>query len=240
MEHSNAMDKKVNKLCMSEHFWVTGTLGGISLFCTLFGCMTGKYGFLAVGVAMLIGAVITFKLGLGISTALVTPVEQSQEYVHVTKGAHYALEQELEKRLRNKAKLEDEQRETTKYFFIGVLLFLGGCALIKWKFEYLKMNLQVVFDGYTSLSYVAILLGVALVVVGVRVLWYWFVNSNFGIAVNLSDFLTLDTYPMKIRKENILIGAISHRIENDRKKARMERKAEEGLIVGLDNNGNII
>lgn len=233
-------DKKVNKLCMSEHFWVTGTLAGIGLFLAFYGPFSAKYGLLAIAILFLAGAVIAFRRGFGLYTSMVTPIEQSPEYIHYTRGVHYALEQELEKRVKNKIRLEDEQRETTKFFFIGIVLAASGIWLVRWKISYLSLSLAVVFDGITKLSYVFILIGVACIVAGIRIFWYWFVNSNFNVALKLSDFLTLDTYPMKIRKEIILIGAIGQRLENDKKKERMERKREEGPIIGLDKERNII
>ena len=51
-------------------------------------------------------------------------------------------------------------------------------------------------------------------------------NSTIPLAMKIADTLTIDTYPMKIRKENILIGVISQRIEKDRKKERMELRQE--------------
>ena len=219
-------EKNNIRYCMEKNFWVTGTLAGIGTFCALYGGFTGRYGFLAFGIICLVVAYVCFRHGFGIVTTQVTPIEESADYVRFSEGVHYVLSLELDKRLRNVEKLRREQQETTKYFVIGLACFALGWFLISANFFYLKGELGIIFDGYVSLSYVAILLGVALIVVGVRTFWYWFMNSSIPLAMKIADALTIDTYPMKIRKENILIGVISQRIERDRKKERMELRQE--------------
>ena len=58
-------------------------------------------------------------------------------------------------------------------------------------------------------------------------IWVTFINADNKVSFYLADKYTLDTYPIKISQENILIGVISKRLAQE--KAEEQRKREERL-----------
>ena len=66
-----------------------------------------------------------------------------------------------------------------------------------------------------------------MVIAAFRMIWIAFINIDNKFTFYLADKYTLDTYPVKIFKENILIGVISKRLEQE--KAEEQRKREERL-----------
>lgn len=222
IDRGHVKGEKYRKLSVSDHFWITGTLIGIGLFAFIHAIMFQLWAWCAVGAFLWVIAFILTCNGFGFYSVKVTPIEETKEYVALSKGANYALKMEMEKKYKILQKLQKEQGEAMKFYVYGLVLICIGIFPIIWNFKYLRMDIVQIFQGWTSLGYLFILIGIAMIVAGVRMLWFAFVNSELTMSLRISDWLSLDTIPMKIWRENILLGVISERIEEEKRAGRYQ------------------
>ncbi|MCR5458854.1 MAG: hypothetical protein K6F51_03045 [Acetatifactor sp.] len=157
----------------------------------------------------------------------VKPFEESQEYIHYLRGKDYAMKEELVRKQRYVERLKLNQKDTVRWAIWGGLCGLIGAVLFGIAIPDVKLTNKAVAKAWFSLTYPCLLLGATMVIAGFRMIWITFINADNKLAFYLADKYTLDTYPMKIFKENILIGVISKRLEQE--KAEEQRKREERL-----------
>ena len=207
---------KPTKLCMPKHFWLTGTAVGFSFFSLIFALFFRSLTWLAPCGVFGVLASVFIMLGYGITTVKIVPLEETKDYVKAMYGKNYAMGIEIERRRKNIMHLEREQEKTVKFFVIGALATCAGIALVAWRFPFLKLELFAIFYGYVYLAYVTIIIGIVLIVVGVRAFWYALVNSNFAMGRFLSTTFSIDTIPDLIEKEYVFIGILSKRMDRER------------------------
>lgn len=207
---------KPTKLCMPDHFWLTGTSVGFSFFSLVFAIFFRSLTWLVPCAVFGVLAGVFVMLGYGITTIKVVPLEESKDYAKVAYGKNYAMGMEIERRRKNIMHMEKEQDKTVKFFVIGVLLVCLGVALVGWRFPFLKLELFSIFYGYVYMAYLTIVVGIVLIVAGVRMFWYALVNSNFPLGRWLATTFSIDTIPDRIEKEYVFIGILSKRMDKER------------------------
>ena len=153
--------------------------------------------------------------------------EESPEYVHYLRGKDYAMKEELIRKQRYVERLKMNQKATVKWAVWGALCGFVGAVLFGIAIPDVKLTNVAVAKAWFSLTYPCLALGAAMVIAGFRMIWVTFINADNKVSFYLADKYTLDTYPIKISQENILIGVISKRLAQE--KAEEQRKREERL-----------
>ena len=132
--------------------------------------------------------------------------EETKEYIELSKMTHYALQDELDQKKRLLEVLRKRQGSLGKWSVLGILLlFAGIVTLIEYK------NLWVLQNHFS-------LLGFFLILGGLEMLWHGFIHSDSKLALWFADRYTLETYAVRIKKTEILIGVLDHRIQEERRK----------------------
>lgn len=158
------------------------------------------------GVLCFIVSGIFLARGFGIYPLIVRPFEETKEYVELSKMTHYALQDELDQKKRLLEVLRKRQGSLGKWSVLGILLlFAGIVTLIEYK------NLWVLQNHFS-------LLGFFLILGGLEMLWHGFIHSDSKLALWFADRYTLETYAVRIKKTEILIGVLDHRIQEERRK----------------------
>lgn len=157
----------------------------------------------------------------------VKPFEESPEYIHYLRGKDYAMKEELVRKQRYVERLKLNQKDTVRWAIWGGLCGLIGAVLFGIAIPDVKLTNVAVAKAWFSLTYPCLALGAAMVIAGFRMIWVTFINADNKVSFYLADKYTLDTYPIKISQENILIGVISKRLAQE--KAEEQRKREERL-----------
>ena len=214
--------ERYSRLIMDKQFWMFGTAVGIGLFCLIYAMNSKNWIWFAPCVFSWIVAAALFYKGYGFRRVLTTPFEETKDYITLAHGVHYALELELNKRMTIIRRLEEERRAMMKYYAWGAVFIGLGIYCVANKFEYLKLELLKAINGTLVLSYLMILAGVCLIVIGVRMIWKAFINSNLTISLRISDWFTIETITIKLWRENKLVELVTDRIEKERKASQKE------------------
>ena len=173
-------------------------------------------------------AFLLYWKGERIHPVEIKPFEESAEYVHYLKGKDYALKEELVRKQRYVERLKENQKATVKWAVLGMLCGVVGAILFGIAIPNVKLTNVALMQAWFSLTYPFLAMGAALLIAGFRMIWITFINANGRLTFYLADKYSLDTYPMRIFHENILIGVISKRLETE--KAEELRKREERLL----------
>jgi hypothetical protein len=215
----------MKKYIVARYFWVTLSFAAFTVINILYGILHyanhKEYGvfiaWMILAILCGVGAVILFLRGQGITRYDAKPFEESKEYIHLARGANYALKQELIRREKNVKRLEEEQRNVLKWVAIGLPVGTIGGTVFSIASQGVNLSdMASVYQSYTGLTYPFLLVGAVMLVAGVRFIFYGFINSDSQMAYWLSEKFTLDTYSVKISRENILIGVLNQRIEKER------------------------
>lgn len=169
---------------------------------------------LAWGAAFMLLSILLFALGMGVTPVRTMPLEETTEYVRLAKVDHYALEEELEQKKRKVAVLQEQLPALRKWALLGILIMLSGISVL--------LDVHLLWLLPQSLS----LVGWLIVLAGAEMVWYAFINSNTSLALRIADRFTLETRATKLKKEEIFIGVLSHRIDNEKHMLRMRAKED--------------
>lgn len=163
---------------------------------------------LLFGAIFLLVGILLFFCGFGFYRILVKPFEETPEYVKTEKGVNYLLKEELELKQKKLALLHEKQSGLRKWALLGILFLLAGVATL------------LDYFSFWHFPYHVFLLGFCLILIGIQMIWHAFIQSNAPSALRLADRLTLDTYATRIKKEEILIGVLSRRLDEKKRKKR--------------------
>ena len=232
----------MKRYTVSRYFWLNmsiAVLGVADAFIGFVNAFQGKgwtaslpWELFAVGCGVV--SFILFMRGERIHPVEVKPIEESAEYIHYLRGKDYAIKEELVRRQRHLERLESDQKGILKWAFGGVFLVGIGVFFFWRAIPDIVLTNKVVARAWFSLAYPALALGSILIIAGFRMIWISIINSDSEFTRNLADKYTLDTYPVRISREKILIGVISDRLEKEKeleRKKREERLAKEKEMV---------
>lgn len=169
--------------------------------------------FIYVGTLAFIGAVMLFRFGAGITAVIVTPFEETMEYKKLARGTNYALKEEYNSAVRYLEDLRNRQRSIMNLKWGGLLIIFLGLGLM-----YAAVNGHVLW----VYQYHVLILGFVVILVGVDCIWQSFINSNYPLAVKISDKFTLNTYSVKIEKASIIVSVLYRRLEEELKKQNLK------------------
>ena len=194
-----------------------------------------------------VGAGFLIWRGEWISRIIIKPFEESKEYVHVARGVNYAIKEEMVRRQKNVERLKEEQKGMLKELIAGALVAVAGCGFFSLASTGVNLSdMESLAASFFGLTYPMLFLGAALLVAGGRMIWHAFLNSEISFAYWLADKFCVETYGIRIMRENVLIGILAKRLEKEKeeeKKRREEylRQEQETLnSVVLDKDGIII
>ena len=176
-------------------------------FCLMIGCM-----------GMMVALLLFFTVG-GIHITYEIPFEESKRYKMCVLGRIDDLEEELRKEKRALEELRQEQRETKKRALLGIGLFIGGIFLIVACFVLAYVLLQVYFS-------VGIYLGIYVIFMGIKWLWYAFINSDLFLAKRISELFMLRSYSIRIEESVKIVNALKKRLWERREKE--QKTVQEG------------
>ena len=163
---------------------------------------------LLFGAVFLLAGILLFFCGFGFYRILVKPFEKTPEYVKTEKGVNYLLKEELELKQKKLKLLHEKQSGLRKWALLGILFFLAGVAML------------IDYYSFWHFPYLVFVMGFCLILIGVQMIWHAFIQSNAPSALRLADRLTIDTYAVRIKKEEILIGVLSRRLDEKKRKKR--------------------
>lgn len=162
------------------------------------------------GIGMTVALLLFFTVG-GIHITYERPFEESKRYKECVLGRINDLEDELRKEKRALEELKQEQKETKKRVLLGTGLLIGGILLIRICFirSFVFLQVYLVFGIY---------LGVYIVCMGVKWLWYAFINSNLLLAQKISRQFSLRTHSVRIEESTKIVSALKKRLWESQEK----------------------
>lgn len=180
------------------------------------------------GIGMTVALLLFFTVG-GIHVTCERPFEESKRYKECVLGRIYDLEDELRKEKRALEELRQEQRETKKRVLLGTGLFFGGILIIGICYVLAYVFLQLYFA-------VGIYLGMYVVCMGVKWLWYAFINSDLLLAKRISELFLLRSYSVRIEESVKIVNALKKRLWESREKEQkiLNEKTEDDRESGQD------
>lgn len=161
-------------------------------------------------IGMTVALLLFFTVG-GFHITYARPFEESKRYRECVSGRIYDLEDELRKEKRALEELRQKQRETKKRVLLGTGLFIGGILIMVVCFVLAYVFLQLYFA-------VGIYLGMYVVCMGVKWLWYAFINSNLLLAKKISELFLLRSYSVRIEESIKIVSALKKRLWESQEK----------------------
>lgn len=162
------------------------------------------------GIGMSAALLLFFTVG-GIQITYVRPFEESKRYKECVSGRIYDLDDELRKEKRALEELRQEQMETKKQVLQGAGMIIGGILIMVTCFVLAYVFLQLYFS-------VGIYLGMYVVCMGVKWLWYAFINSNLLLAKKISELFLVRSYSIRIEESIKIINALKKRLWDSQEK----------------------
>ena len=182
--------------------------------------------FMIGGIGMTVALLLFFTVG-GICVTYARPFEESKRYKECVLGKINDLEDELRKEKRALEELRQEQKETKKRILLGAGLFIGGILIIVVCFVLAYVFLQMYFA-------VGIYLGMYVMCMGVKWLWYAFINSDLLLAKKISELFLIRSYSVRIEESIKIVSALKKRLWESQEKEqktvneKMGEKRESG------------
>jgi len=159
-------------------------------------------------------SILFLALGFGISPLLARPLEETTEYVRLAKVDHYALAEELEQKKRKLEILQWRLQGLRKWALLGIFFVLFGIALL--------INARLLWTIPHSFS----LPGSLLILLGLEMIWHAFIQSDADSALRIADRFTLETLAVKVKREEILIGVISKRMDEEKRQKAVRARED--------------
>ena len=240
---------------LAKHFWITLScfaMAGLDILIAswnyiFYGEMEWGLPWIIFAVFLVIAACIMIRLGQWLYPFEAKPFEESSEYIHAKYGVNYALKQEIERKQAFVNRLRLDQKKVIREILLGGLLgFLGGTMFVI-AIPSMKLEIHAVYNAYTSLAYTSLAIGSVLLVLGVRLIIRGTVNSDLEFAYQIAEKYGIDTNEVKIRQQQILIGVLQERLEQEKKEDRKRREEElarekemmESIMVTIPDNVDI-
>lgn len=240
---------------LAKHFWITLSclaMAGLDVLIAswnyiFYGEMEWVLPWIFFAIFLVVVACIFIRLGQWLYPFEAKPFEETAEYVHAKYGVNYALKQEIERKQAFVNRLRSDQKKVIKVILLGGLLgFLGGVMFVI-AIPSVRLEIRAVLSAYVSLAYTSLAFGSALLVLGVRLVVKGTVNSDLEFAYRIAEKYGIDTNEVKIRQQQILIGVLQERLEQEKKEDRKRREEElarekemmESIMVTIPDNVDI-
>ena len=236
----------MKRYTVARYCWVTLSLAAFAIIDLILGFFyftKGKgYGvFIAWAIMATFcggGAVFMYFRGHWIKRIEVKPFEETPEYIHYARGANYAIKQELVRKQKYVKRLEEDQKAVVKWVWIGALCGTLGGVIFGIASQGVNLtDAKKFYQSYVGLVYPFLLLGTVMIIYGIRMMFHGFINSDSPTAFEIAEKYTMETYGVKLWKENVLIGILSQRLEKE--KAEEQRRKEEYLREEKERMANI-
>lgn len=155
------------------------------------------------GVISGIMAFLLFSSVGGIQIVYRKPFEESKRYKDLLTDKIYGLEAELKRKKEYLDELKRKQKKA-KLHTIFIFIFSVICTTI------LCINFSKLVNG-TAMIYGAI---IALILFLGSIYWLWksFINTDFMLAIRLSDLFMLNTLSVRIEETSIIIELLNKRL----------------------------
>lgn len=157
----------------------------------------------------IIALLLFFSVG-GIQIVYRKPYEESKRYKDLLMGKNYKLEVDLKRKKEYLDELRHKQKKA-KLHTIFYLIFSIICTTV------LCINISALVNG-TAMIYGVI---IALILFLGSIYWLWksFINTDFMLAIRLSDLFMLDTLSIRIEETSIIIEYLNRRLSEEKNDA---------------------